>query len=341
MPSVITTIAGSGKQGYKGDGGSAKVSLMDNPFHVALNNQETELFIADCFNYCVRKLDLKSNIITTVAGIGEKGYSGDGGLAVNARIEEIYAVQVTDNGDLYILQRFSPAIRRVDCKTGIITTVAGDGTVGYSGDGGLGHIAQMREPNDMELDGLGGLLIADIQDQRIRRLDIETGIIGTFAGNGEKTHFGDGGHISKASIFGARAVCVDKFGNTYICEREGNSIRKVDQNGTITLFAGTGERGYSGDGGSAELATFNGPKAIRCDYLGNLLVVDTENNAIRKVDFDTRIIETVAGGRFGPEGDGGVPEQSGLARPHGVVSDSRGSFYIADSENHRVRLVYR
>ena len=182
MPSVITTIAGSGEQGYKGDGGSAKVSLMDNPFHVALNNQETELFIADCFNYCVRKLDLKSNIITTVAGIGEKGYSGDGGLAVNARIEEIYAVQVTDNGDLYILQRFSPAIRTVDCKTGIITTVAGNGTVGYSGDGGPAIKANIKTPFRMDFDKEGNLYFSDRDNNRIRKVDA-SGVITTIAGH--------------------------------------------------------------------------------------------------------------------------------------------------------------
>ena len=233
MSKVIDTIAGNGSQGYQGDGGKATLALMDNPFHVALNSDETALFIADCFNYCVRKVDLKTNIITTVAGNGNKGYSGDGDSAINAEIEEIYAVQIDENGDLYILQRFSPAIRKVDFHTGIISTVAGNGTVGYSGDGGPAHLAQMREPNDMEFDGYGGLLIADIQDQRVRRLDIQTGLISTFVGDGEKRHTGDGGHFSSASIFGARAVCADVFGNIYICEREGNSIRKIDENGII------------------------------------------------------------------------------------------------------------
>ena len=340
MSNVIYTIAGNGSQGYDGDGGKATLALMDNPFHVALNSDETELFIADCFNYCVRKVDLQTNIITTVAGNGNKGYSGDGKSAIDAEIEEIYAVQVAENGDLYILQRFSPAIRKVDFRTGIISTVAGNGTIGYSGDGGPAHLAQMREPNDMEFDGSGGLLIADIQDQRVRRLDIQTGLMSTFVGDGEKRHSGDGGHFSSASIFGARAVCADVFGNVYICEREGNAIRKIDENGIITLFAGTGEKGYSGDKGLATLATFNGPKAIRCDLEGNVLVVDTENHGIRKVDIGTGLIDTVAGGHLGPDGDSGTPNEAGLARPHGVISDSKGRIYIADSENHRVRCVY-
>ena len=339
MATTITTIAGAGAQGYDGDGGPANQSLMDSPFHVELDRSERFLYIADCFNYCVRMVDLQTNVITTIAGTGESGYSGDGGPATEARIEEIYAVQVAENGDVYILQRFSPAIRKVDASTGIISTVAGDGTVGYGGDGGPATRAQMREPNDCALDGRGGLLIADIQDQRIRRLDIETGIITTFAGTGEKAHSGDGGPASEAGIFGARAVCVDGRGSTYICEREGNSIRKVDSNGIITLVAGGDERGYTGDGGPAIDATFNGPKSIRCDADGNVLVVDTENHAIRKIDVSDGTISTVAGGRRGPEGDGGDSTLAGLARPHGVVVNSQRAFYIADSENHRVRLV--
>ena len=340
MTTTITTVAGTGAQGYDGDGGSAIQSLMDNPFHVELDRSQRHLFIADCFNYCVRMVDLQTNIITTIAGTGEAGYSGDGGPATKARIEEIYAVQVADNGDVYILQRFSPAIRKVEASTGIITTVAGDGTVGYGGDGGPAISAQMREPNDCALDGRGGLLIADIQDQRVRRLDIETGVMTTFAGTGEKVHSGDGDHVSEAGIFGARAVCVDGWGNTYICEREGNSIRKVNSDGIINLVAGTEERGYTGDGGFATQATFNGPKAIRCDADGNILVVDTENHAIRRINVSDGTITTVAGGRQGPEGDGGDSTLAGLARPHGIVADAVGAFYIADSENHRVRGVF-
>jgi hypothetical protein len=336
---TITSVAGNGAQGYDGDGGLAVQALMDNPFHVDLDRSERFLYVADCFNYCVRKVDLQAGVISTIAGTGEAGYSGDGGLATEAQIEEPYAIQVDDNGDVYILQRFSPAIRKVDAETGIISTVAGDGTVVYGGDGGPATSAQMREPNDCALDGKGGLLIADIQDQRIRRLDIETGIIMTFAGTGEKVHTGDGGPASEAGIFGARAVCVDGRGNTYICEREGNSIRKVDSKGIITLISGGDQKGYTGDGGPANEATLNGPKAIRCDPEGNVLVVDTENHAIRKIDVSDWTISTVAGGRQGPEGDGGDSTLAGLARPHGVVSDTQGVFYIADSENHRVRRV--
>ena len=196
-----------------------------------------------------------------------------------------------------------------------------------------------ENPTTVLLMAKGGLLIAEIQDQRVRRLDIQTRTITTFAGTGEKAHSGDGGQATEAGVFGARAVCTDGLGNAYVCEREGNSIRRIDQYGIITTVAGSGEKGYSGDGGPASHATFNGPKAIRCDREGSLLVADTENHAIGRIDASTQIITTVAGGRLDPEGDGGDAVEAGLARPHGVAIDRSGGFYIADSENHRVRLV--
>jgi sugar lactone lactonase YvrE len=197
----------------------------------------------------------------------------------------------------------------------------------------------LREPNDCFLDGRGGLLIADIQDQRIRRLDLRTGIITTFAGTGDKARGGDGGPATAASIFGARAVCMDNRGNTYICEREGNGIRKVDAHGIMSTYAGTGERGYSGDRSPALTATWGAPKAIRCDHHGNLLVVDTENHAIRLIDAVTGVVTTIAGGRRSGAGDDGPAIAAGLDRPHGCDVDAQGNIYIADSNNHRVRVV--
>ena len=339
MTTTISTIVGSGAQGYTGDGGIATDATMDNPFHVEFDSSCRYLYIADCFNYAIRRLDMHSGELTTFAGTGEAGHTGDGGTAVDASIDEIYAIQVDANGDVYILQRFNPSIRKIDAASGIITTVAGDTTVGYGGDGGAATQAQMREPNDCILDGSGGLLIADVQDQRIRRLDIASGTISTFAGTGEKAHTGDGGKASEAGIFGARAVCVDGSGSVYVCEREGNTIRRIDADGIITTVAGTGAKGYTGDGGLAVECEFNGPKAIRCDGEGNVLIVDTENHAIRKYHAASGIITTVAGGHEGPDGDGGAAIEAGLARPHGVVVDSAGAMYIADSENHRIRKV--
>ncbi len=335
---IIQTLVGTGERGYAGDGGPAAIALLSEPFMCAFDSRGN-LFVAEAMNHCVRRVDLSTGVITTVAGTGEEGYSGDGGPATQATFNQPYSLQIDSNGDIYIVDRLNAAIRRVDAATGIISTVAGTGNPGYSGDGGPGVNAQLREPNDCFLDGRGGLLIADIQDQRVRRLDLQSGIITTFAGNGEKVRAGDGGRAVEAGILGARAVCMDGSGNTYICEREGNGVRKVDANGIMSTLAGTGEGGYSGDGGPALAATWGAPKAIRCDHQGNLLVVDTENHAIRRIDAASGIVTTVAGGHKGGEGDGVSATQAGLDRPHGCDVDQAGNIYIADSNTHRVRVV--
>jgi len=335
---IIQTIAGTGTKGYAGDGGAAPQALLSEPFMCAFDAQG-HLYIAEATNHCVRRIDKVTGVITTVAGTGAPGYSGDGGPARRATLNQPYSLQIDANGDIYIVDRLNAAIRKVDAATGIITTVAGTGEPGSSGDGGPGPQAQLREPNDCFLDGRGGLLIADIQDQRIRRLDVHTGIITTFAGTGEKTRTGDGRAATAASILGSRAVCLDRRGNTYICEREGNGIRKVDANGIMSTYAGTGERGYSGDGGPALAATWGAPKAMRCDRHDNLVVVDTENHAIRRIDAVTGVVTTIAGGHQGGEGDGGPATAAGLDRPHGCDVDEQGNIYIADSNNHRVRVV--
>jgi streptogramin lyase len=339
---TIDTLAGTGKAGYAGDGEKASAALLNQPFHCDLDSKGN-LFVAEAFNHCVRKIDLKTGVITTVAGTGTKGYTGDGGPATKATFNEPYAVAVSPAGELYITDRLNAVIRKVDGSTGVITTVAGTGKRGYAGDGGKATEAQLDEPNDCCLDGNGGLLIADVSDWRIRRLDLKTGTITTFAGTGkvkgkvDRKELGDGGPATKAVIHGARAVCVDGKGNTFICEREGSAIRQVDAKGVITTLAGTGVKGA--DDGDAEKATFNGPKAIRCDVDGNVYVVDTENHSIRKIDRKTMKVTTVAGGRKGNEGDGGDATKAGLGRPHGCVLDKDGTLYIADSENHRVRVV--
>ncbi|MCS6850306.1 MAG: hypothetical protein NZ700_03935, partial [Gemmataceae bacterium] len=313
-------------------------------FHCELDPAGRFLYVAEANNHCIRKVDLMTGLITTVAGTGKKGYTGDGGPATQATFNEPYAVVRDSNGDLYIADRLNAVIRKVDGATGTISTVAGTGQKGYSGDGGPATQAMLREPNDCFLDGRGGLLIADVADWRIRRLDLKTGTITTFAGIGrpeskkiDRSAIGDGGPATKAIVVGARAVCVDGRGNTYICEREGNAIRKVDPQGIVTTIAGTGARGFAD--GEGRVATFNGPKAIRCDRQGNIFVVDTENHAIRRIDAASYAVTTVAGGRKGGEGDGGDATKAGLDRPHGCVVDADGNIYIADSNNHRVRKV--
>jgi hypothetical protein len=340
----IDTIVGTGTAGFSGDGGPATRAQLNQPFHCTLDDRDN-LYVADSANHCIRKLDLKTGILTTVAGTGKKGYTGDGGPATRATMNEPYALDVDAEGNLFVVDRLNAVVRKVDGKTGKISTVAGTGKKGFSGDGGPGTDALLREPNDCCLDGKGGLLIADVADWRIRRLDVKTGLISTFAGTGrpagkvDRARIGDGGPAVEAVIVGARAVCVDGMGNVYICEREGNAIRKADRTGKISTVAGTGEAGDGGDGGPALRALFRGPKAIRCDRQGNVYIVDTENNAVRKIDVKSGTVTTVAGGRKGSGGDGGDARAAGLDRPHGCILDAGGILYIADSNNHRVRKV--
>jgi NHL repeat len=341
-PATIDTVAGNGKAGYSGDGGPVTRAQLNQPFHCDLD-PAGNLLIAEAGNHCVRKVDARTGTISTVAGTGKKGYTGDRGPATKATFNEPYAVVADAGGSLFIVDRLNAVIRKVDGGTGVVTTVAGTGKKGYSGDGGPGNRAMLREPNDCCLDGKGGLLIADVSDSRVRRLDLTTGTITTFAGTGPtktrpaRAALGDGGPATRAVIDQARAVCVDGSGNTYICERRGNRIRRVDAKGIITTVAGTGAKGAK-DGPGTE-ATFNGPKAIRCDRAGNIHVVDTENHSIRKVEAGTWRVSTVAGGHKGPGGDGGNALKAGLDRPHGCVISKEGIIYIADTNNHRVRRV--
>jgi hypothetical protein len=198
----------------------------------------------------------------------------------------------------------------------------------------------LREPNDVFLDRRGGLLIADIQDQRIRRVNLATGIITTFAGTGELSRAGDGKPATEASLMGPRAVCMDSQGNVYVSEREGNGVRKISPDGVLSTVAGAeAVFGYAGDGGPALAATWGAPKAMRCDLNDNIIVVDSDNCAVRRIDAHTGIVTTIAGGREGGGGDGGPAIEAGLVHPHGCGINAEGDLFIADTHNHRVRVV--
>lgn len=338
----ITTVAGTGGPGFAGDNGPARSALLRQPFFVAFDHAG-RLLIAEDENAVVRVVD-RRGIIATLAGRGGvKGDVGDGGLAKSAAFIEPPALAVDGDGTLYIADRGARKIRRIDARTGTITTLAGTGANGSAGDNGPAIAAAFREPHDVALDGRGGLLIADVSDARVRRVDLQTGIITTWGGTGRGAREGDNGPLARAAFAGPRALAVDaRDGTVYVCEREGNTIRRVDgRTKTVTTFAGTGAKGYEGDGGPAKDATFNGPKGVFCDArTGDLFVVDTENHAIRHINAQSGIITTIAGGAKGSHGDNGPATKAGLDRPHGVTLDPRnGALLIADSNNHRVRRV--
>jgi DNA-binding beta-propeller fold protein YncE len=338
-PPTIRTAVGTGQAGDSGDGGPAPQARLNQPFDVAFDTAGN-LYLSDTANHRIRRVDAASGTIATVAGDGKKGFAGDGGPARGGRLDEPYGLVLDAEGNLYFADRLNRRVRRVDGRSGIITTVAGDGSKTSSGDGGPAVRAGLVEPNGVALDRSGRkLFIADVADNRVRVVDLDTGTIATFAGTGKGKHDGDGGPASAASIAGARAVDVGPDGTVYILERQGNTLRAVDPGtGTITTRAGNGSQGYSGDGGPASAATFKGPKELAVDKAGNILIVDTENHAIRRIDARTGTISTLAGsGQRGGEGDGGPAASAQLDRPHGVAVGPDGAVYIGDTNNHRVR----
>jgi DNA-binding beta-propeller fold protein YncE len=339
---MITTAVGTGEKGFAGDGGPAERALLNGPFDLAFD-RDGNLFFSDTFNHRIRRVDGHTGVITTCAGSGEAGYEGDGGPATRARLNEPYGIAIDKSANVYIADRHNHCVRRVDGATGLITTFAGNGIAGFAGDRGPAVQSGMVEPNGLALDpGQTRLFIADVADHRVRVVDLATGMISTFAGTGEAEHTGDGSPASLARVHGARAVKVAADGTVYILERQGSTLRAADpRSGIITTLAGTGARGYGGDGGPAKDAMFDAPKEFTLDPDGDILIVDTENHAIRCIYVATGIVETIAGGRKGPSGDGGPATAAGLGRPHGAVVGPDGAVYIGDTENHRIRKLIR
>src|SRR5215469_290708 len=327
----LTTIAGDGTAGTSG-------GRIDQPFGLAIG-PDGKLYFCEVGNHRISRLDLKSRAIEIVAGTGQKGYSHDGGPAKATLKDEPSEIAFDRAGDLFFCDRTNHAVRRISKKTGIIETAAGTGREGYSGDNGPGTSAQFRQPHSIAFAPDGHLLICDILNFRIRSLDLKTGTISTWAGIGTRGTAEDGAAIAGTPLDGPRALAIDKAGNFYLALREGNAIYRMDvKQGRLFRFAGTGEKGYSGDGGDARSAKLSGPKGVACAPDGSLYIADTENHAIRRVD-TKGVISTVAG--TGERGDGpdGDPLRAKLARPHGVFVDGGGVLYISDTENHRVRVL--
>jgi DNA-binding beta-propeller fold protein YncE len=337
---IITTVAGTGEKGFAGDGGPAATAVLNGPFDVAFD-RAGNLYFSDTFNHRIRRIDARTGVITTIAGSGEGGYVGDGGPATRASLNEPYGIVLDRADNLYIADRLNRRVRRVDAASGMIATLAGTGEAAYSGDGGPAAEAGLGEPNGLALDPAETrLYIADVADHRVRVVALASGRIATFAGTGKAEHSGDGGPPTQAGIFGARAVKLGPDGAVYILERQGSSLRAVDpQTGAIATIAGTGARGFGGDGGAALAAIFDAPKEMALAPDGDILIVDTENHAIRRFDRRSGIVATIAGGRQGGGGDGGSATEAGLDRPHGAVVGPDGAIYIGDTNNHRIRKL--
>ncbi|MEI7024721.1 NHL domain-containing protein [Paenibacillus sp. y28] len=334
---IISTIAGSGSYSYSGDGGDAKLAKLSLPGSIAVDSSGN-IYIGDTGNYRVRRIDASTNIITTVAGTGESSYSGDGGLATAAALGRIDGIAIDAAGNLYIADGKNYRVRKVDAVSKIITTVAGTGESGYSGDGGLATAAKLNYPSAIAVDSSGNIFLSDSNNYRIRRVDAVSKIITTVAGTGTSGSSGDGGLATAAKLSYFWHLAVDSKGNMYLVES--GRIRKIDAlSGIITTVAGNGSDGYSGDGGSAISAQIYGPRGVAIDSSGNIFIGDAYNHRIRKIDLDG-IITTVAGnGIAGYSSDGVSANVSRLNYPYGVAVDSNGILYIADRNNSRIRKV--
>jgi len=327
----IRTLAGTGKPGE-----------INNPYGLTLG-PDGALYICEVDSNVISRLDLKTHQVSTVAGNGQKGYSGDGGPALQASLNQPYEILFDRSGNMIFTEMPNHAIRRVDAKTKIISTLAGTGTPGFSGDGGKASQAQLRQPHSIALDPGGeSLYIADIGNRRIRRVDLKTGIIDTFAGTGESKPTPDGAPLDGTPLNGPRAMAFDSRGDMYLALREGNAVYRIDMHArTIHHIAGTGANGYSGDGGPALEARLSGPKGISIAPDGGVFIADTESHTIRRIDPKSGVIQTMVGDGTRGDGPDGAPGSCRLARPHGILVAPDGLIYIADSENHRIRLLNR
>jgi sugar lactone lactonase YvrE len=328
--SSVHTVFGTGIAGHSD-------RETTTPFGFAVG-PDGALYFCEMDGQRVRRLNRATKRVTTIAGTGERGYSGDGGPALAAALNMPHELQFDAAGDLYIADRDSHTIRRIDMKTGIITTAAGTGVAGFSGDGGRARAAQLRGPHCLIADG-DTLLICDVGNHRIRRLHLRTGLLDTYAGTGEAKPTPEGAPAAGTPLNGPRALARAPNGDLYLALREGHAVYRIDgRSQTLHRVAGTGEKGFTGDGGPALEATVSGPKGLAYAPEGALYIADTENHAIRRVDLTSGKITTVLG--TGQPGDGPEPDsrRCRLSRPHGLLVTPDG-LLVADSGAHRIRLL--
>jgi sugar lactone lactonase YvrE len=339
---VVELVAGTGAAENNGDSGPAVSINVGEPFGVEVG-PDGALYIAEVHNHRIRRLDLKSKTLTTVAGRGHRGHSGDGAPAVEAELNEPYEIRFDKDGNMFFVEMKNHIIRRVDGKTKKISTIAGTGRPGFGGDGGAATEAQFNQPHSIALDGKGGLYVADIGNHRIRRIDLKSGVIESIAGNSQRRLPQEGQVARGNPILGPRALFV-AGGTMWIALREGHSVWRMNLgDGILHHVAGTGKAGYTGDDGQAAAAQLNGPKGIAVVTNGDVFVADTENNAIRRIDAKSGKITTAAGGSATVKARASNRDTPSIAkfnRPHGICAAPDGSLYIGDTMNHRVWRVH-
>ena len=330
----ITTLLGTG---------TASDSA-NNPFGLVIG-PDRGLYWADFGSHRVMRFDFGTRAISVIAGTGKAGYSGDGGPATSAQMNAPHEVRFDSKGNIFVAERDNHVVRYIDMKSKVISTAAGTGMRGFSGDGGPANQAQLAQPHSIALDRADNVYICDIVNNRVRRIDPKAGIIATFAGTGARDNTPDEASLEGTPVVGPRSIEIAPDGTMYLILREGNKVFSIDVvRRRLKRIAGTGELGYSGDGGPALNAKFgapgnalNGPKGVAYAD-GMLYIADTENHVIRRIDLKQGTITTIVG--TGQRGDGpdGDPLACKLARPHGLFIQGN-TLYIGDSENHRIRRL--
>ncbi len=329
----VIVVAGGGEQAT----GAATNCRLHSPFAVDFD-RAGNMYIAEMAGgERVLKVD-GQGMLTVAAGTGTAGNTGDGGPAATAQFNGIHSLAVGPGDDLFIADTLNSRVRRIDANRSMVLPFIGTGTKGFSGDGRLAAIARFGNVYCVAFDARRETLyLADLDNRRVRAVSLKTGLVRTVAGNGEKGVPKDGAGAIESPLVDPRAVAVDSQGNLYILERSGHALRKVDRNGKIRTVAGTGVKGFAGDGGEALKALLNGPKHLCMDASDNVIIADTDNHVIRKyLPKEKKIVRVAGSGKIGAGGIGGPSSTVELNQPHGVCVDKAGRLYIVDSLNNRV-----
>ncbi len=333
---VISTFAGTGWGSYSGDGGPAASAEINNPTGLAVDDSGS-VFVADNRNFIIRRIDT-TGTITTAAGDGLGGYSEDGGMATMASVRFPNGLALDNSGNVYVADGINNVVRKIK-TSGVIVTVAGNGTAGYGGVGGSATAAGLSSPVGVSVDALGNIYIADAGNNCVRKVDTTSGLISTIAGTGIAGFIGDGAAATSAELDYPCSVTTDAAGDIYIADLNNIRVRKIDAVGNISTIAGNGVRGYSGDNMPATSTALSSPGGIALDASGNLYIADYGEMMIRRVNPAGTIHTVVGSGFVGFSGDGGKADTAMLNAPSAVTVDASGDIYIADQDNNRIRKV--
>jgi sugar lactone lactonase YvrE len=338
-PGNIMTVAGDADWTYRGDNVPATAASIFLPTGVVVD-AAGNMYISDSNNNRVRRVDAVTGMITTFAGNGVSGYSGDGGAATSAEISNPAGLAMDGSGNLYFADTGNQVIRRIDAVSGLITTIAGVPSVGgYVGDGGAATKANLSFPEAVVLDTAGNLYISDTGNNVVRVVNA-SGVISTFAGTGAPGYNGDGIKATTAALSNPWGLAVGVDNSLYIADMGNNAIRKVGPTGIITTVAGSNSVGFSGDGGPATSAQLKAPAAIALDPAGNMYIADSGNNRVRKVSAATGIINTICGTSSEQyTGDGETAAAAGLYGPYALYVDAAADLFIADLFHNRIREI--